>query len=113
MPRPARTSKGGLLSQALYNRYRPSTFATLVGQEHVTDALRAALSSGRVHHAYLFSGPRGCGKTSSARILAASLNCLNGPTPDPCGVCEHCVAIRTGSPMEVLEIDAAPPGAGA
>ncbi len=98
------------MSTALYNRYRPSTFATLVGQEHVTDALRAALSSGRVHHAYLFSGPRGCGKTSSARILAASLNCVHGPTPDPCGECEHCVAIRSGSSMDVIEIDAASHG---
>jgi DNA polymerase III subunit gamma/tau len=98
------------VSTALYNRYRPSTFATLVGQEHVTDALRAALSSGRVHHAYLFSGPRGCGKTSSARILAASLNCVQGPTPDPCGVCEQCVAIRSGSSMDVIEIDAASHG---
>src|SRR6195952_123964 len=106
MPRPARTSKGGLLSQALYNRYRPSTFATLVGQEHVTDALRAAPTSGRLHHAYLFSGPRGGGKTSSARILAASLNCVNGPTPDPCGVCDQCVSIRNGSSMDVIEIDA-------
>src|ERR1700712_2661483 len=110
MPRPAGTSKGGLLSQALYNRYRPSTFATLVGQEHVTDALRTALSSGRLHHAYLFSGPRGCGKTSSARILAASLNCIHGPTPDPCGVCDQCVSIRTGSSMDVIEIDAASHG---
>ncbi|MDQ1633004.1 MAG: polymerase subunit gamma/tau, partial [Frankiaceae bacterium] len=98
------------MSQALYNRYRPSTFATLVGQEHVTDALRAALSSGRLHHAYLFSGPRGCGKTSSARILAASLNCVNGPTPDPCGVCDQCVSIRNGSSMDVIEIDAASHG---
>src|ERR1700712_5562432 len=106
MPRPARTSKGGLLSEALYNRYRPSTFAPLVGQEHVTDAPRAALSSGRLHHAYLFSGPRGGGKTSSARILAASLNCVNGPTPDPCGVCDQCVSIRNGSSMDVIEIDA-------
>jgi DNA polymerase-3 subunit gamma/tau len=98
------------VSQALYNRYRPSTFATLVGQEHVTDALRAALTSGRVHHAFLFSGPRGCGKTSSARILAASLNCVHGPTPDPCGECEHCTAIRSGSSMDVIEIDAASHG---
>jgi DNA polymerase-3 subunit gamma/tau len=98
------------VSTALYNRYRPSTFATLVGQEHVTDALRSALSSGRVHHAYLFSGPRGCGKTSSARILAASLNCIHGPTPDPCGECDQCVSIRSGSSMDVIEIDAASHG---
>ena len=78
-----------------------------MGQEHVTDALGAALTSGRLHHAFLFSGPRGCGKTSSARILAASLNCVTGPTPTPCGVCEHCTAIRAGSSMDVIEIDAA------
>jgi DNA polymerase-3 subunit gamma/tau len=95
------------LAQALYNGIRPRTFAQVVGQEHVTDALAAALSSGRLHHAFLFSGPRGCGKTSSARILAASLNCVSGPTPTPCGVCEHCVAIRGGSSMDVIEIDAA------
>ncbi len=95
------------MSQALYNRIRPRTFAQVVGQEHVTDALGAALKSGRLHHAFLFSGPRGCGKTSSARILAASLNCVTGPTPTPCGVCEHCVAIRAGSSMDVIEIDAA------
>jgi DNA polymerase-3 subunit gamma/tau len=95
------------LTQALYNRIRPRTFSQVVGQEHVTDALAAALRSGRLHHAFLFSGPRGCGKTSSARILAASLNCVTGPTPTPCGVCEHCVAIRSGSSMDVIEIDAA------
>ena len=71
------------LTQALYNRIRPRTFSQVVGQEHVTDALAAALTSGRLHHAFLFSGPRGCGKTSSARILAASLNCVTGPTADP------------------------------
>ncbi|MCK9894780.1 DNA polymerase III subunit gamma and tau [Frankia sp. AgB32] len=98
------------MSAALYNRYRPATFAQVVGQEHVTDALRKALSTGRLHHAYLFSGPRGCGKTSSARILAASLNCVNGPTPEPCGVCDECVGIRTGSSMDVTEIDAASHG---
>jgi DNA polymerase III subunit gamma/tau len=95
------------LTQALYNRIRPRTFSQVVGQEHVTNALAAALTSGRLHHALLFSGPRGCGKTSSARILAASLNCVTGPTPTPCGVCEHCVAIRAGSSMDVIEIDAA------
>src|SRR5690606_28665062 len=72
---------------ALYRKYRPATFAEVVGQEHVTEPLRTALASGRINHAYLFSGPRGCGKTSSARILARSLNCEQGPTPDPCGVC--------------------------
>jgi DNA polymerase-3 subunit gamma/tau len=98
------------MAAALYNRYRPRTFAEVVGQEHVTTALIAALESGRTHHAYLFSGPRGCGKTSSARILAASLNCVHGPTPTPCGECEQCVAIRTGSSIDVVEIDAASHG---
>ncbi|WP_261563356.1 DNA polymerase III subunit gamma and tau, partial [Frankia tisae] len=98
------------MSTALYNRYRPATFAQVVGQEHVTDALRKALRTGRLHHAYLFSGPRGCGKTSSARILAASLNCERGPTPEPCGVCDECVGIRTGASMDVTEIDAASHG---
>ena len=72
---------------ALYRRYRPATFSEVKGQDHVTEPLRQALRSGRVHHAYLFSGPRGCGKTSSARILARSLNCEQGPTPEPCGKC--------------------------
>ncbi|WP_131745033.1 DNA polymerase III subunit gamma and tau [Frankia sp. Cppng1_Ct_nod] len=98
------------MSGALYNRYRPATFAQVVGQEHVTGALMQALRTGRIHHAYLFSGPRGCGKTSSARILAASLNCVNGPTPEPCGVCEQCAAIRVGVSMDVTEIDAASHG---
>jgi DNA polymerase-3 subunit gamma/tau len=98
------------MAAALYNRYRPQTFAEVVGQEHVTAALISALEHGRTHHAYLFSGPRGCGKTSSARILAASLNCIHGPTPTPCGVCEQCVAIRTGSSVDVVEIDAASHG---
>ena len=104
------TPWGRSLTLALYRRYRPSTFAEVVGQEHVTDALRQALSSGRIHHAYLFSGPRGCGKTSSARILARSLNCVNGPTPEPCGTCEHCVAIAAGTSLDVVEIDAASHG---
>ena len=73
-------------SLALYRKYRPATFADVKGQDHVTGPLRQALRTGRINHAYLFSGPRGCGKTSSARILARSLNCVNGPTPDPCGV---------------------------
>jgi len=98
------------VSTALYNRYRPATFSQVVGQEHVTTALMQALRTGRLHHAYLFSGPRGCGKTSSARILAASLNCEQGPTPEPCGVCDQCVSIRTGSSMDVTEIDAASHG---
>ena len=97
---------------ALYRRYRPATFAEVKGQEHVTEPLRQALRSGRVHHAYLFSGPRGCGKTSSARILARSLNCEQGPTPDPCGTCASCVALAPSGPgsIDVIEIDAASHG---
>ncbi len=99
----------GLVALALYRRYRPATFAEVVGQEHVTDPLRTALSAGRVNHAYLFSGPRGCGKTSSARILARSLNCEQGPTPEPCGVCESCIALAPNGPgsLDVTEMDAA------
>ena len=94
---------------ALYRRYRPENFAELIGQSQVTDPLRTALRTNRVNHAYLFSGPRGCGKTSSARILARSLNCHQGPTPDPCGTCASCVALApngAGS-LDVIEIDAA------
>ncbi|MEV0593401.1 DNA polymerase III subunit gamma and tau [Nonomuraea cavernae] len=100
------------MSLALYRKYRPGTFAEVKGQEHVTDPLRQALRTGRVNHAYLFSGPRGCGKTSSARILARSLNCEKGPTPDPCGVCESCVALAPTGPghLDVIEIDAASHG---
>jgi DNA polymerase III subunit gamma/tau len=97
---------------ALYRRYRPASFAEVKGQDHVTEPLRQALRSGRVHHAYLFSGPRGCGKTSSARILARSLNCEQGPTPEPCGVCASCVALAPAGPgsIDVIEIDAASHG---
>ncbi|MFL0580787.1 DNA polymerase III subunit gamma and tau [Dietzia sp. 179-F 9C3 NHS] len=97
---------------ALYRKYRPASFAEVVGQEHVTEPLSVALSSGRINHAYLFSGPRGCGKTSSARILARSLNCEQGPTADPCGVCESCVALAPGGPgtLDVTELDAASHG---
>uniref|UniRef100_UPI0021F3BBC6 DNA polymerase III subunits gamma/tau n=1 Tax=Mycolicibacillus trivialis TaxID=1798 RepID=UPI0021F3BBC6 len=97
---------------ALYRKYRPATFAEVVGQEHVTEPLSTALSSGRINHAYLFSGPRGCGKTSSARILARSLNCAAGPTPTPCGECDSCVALApngSGS-IDVVELDAASHG---
>jgi DNA polymerase-3 subunit gamma/tau len=97
---------------ALYRTYRPSTFAEVVGQEHVTDPLCRALDSGRINHAYLFSGPRGCGKTSSARILARSLNCVQGPTSTPCGVCASCEALAPGGPgnLDVIELDAASHG---
>ncbi|MDT7573336.1 MAG: polymerase subunit gamma/tau [Actinomycetota bacterium] len=100
------------MSLALYRKYRPGTFAELKGQEHVTGPLQQALRNGRIHHAYLFSGPRGCGKTSSARILARSLNCEKGPTPDPCGVCDSCVALAPNGPgsLDVVEIDAASHG---
>ena len=98
---------------ALYRTYRPATLAGVVGQEHVTGPLRRALENDRMHHAYLLSGPRGCGKTSTARILARSLNCEQGPTPDPCGVCESCIDLSaTGSgSIDVIELDAASHGA--
>jgi DNA polymerase-3 subunit gamma/tau len=97
---------------ALYRKYRPATFAEVVGQEHVTDPLRIALGAGRINHAYLFSGPRGCGKTSSARILARSLNCAQGPTPDPCGVCNSCIGLAPNGSgtVDVVELDAASHG---
>lgn len=100
------------MSLALYRKYRPSIFADVIGQEHVTTPLSNALESGKVHHAYLFSGPRGCGKTSSARIMARSLNCEKGPTPNPCGLCQSCkdlVANGAGS-LDVIELDAATHG---
>ncbi|WP_090481888.1 DNA polymerase III subunit gamma and tau [Nakamurella panacisegetis] len=100
------------MALALYRKYRPATFSEVVGQEHVTDPLRTALAAGRINHAYLFSGPRGCGKTSSARILARSLNCVQGPTPDPCGVCPSCIALAPEGPgsLDVVELDAASHG---
>ncbi len=100
------------MALALYRKYRPAKFAEVVGQEHVTEPLSIALAAGRINHAYLFSGPRGCGKTSSARILARSLNCEQGPTPDPCGVCGSCVALAPGGPgnIDVTELDAASHG---
>ena len=103
---------GSLLSVALYRKYRPATFAEVVGQEHVTGPLSIALNSGRINHAYLFSGPRGCGKTSSARILARSLNCVQGPTATPCGVCDSCEALAPNAPgsIDVVELDAASHG---
>lgn len=100
------------MALALYRKYRPRTFAEVIGQEHVTEPLSQALRSGRLHHAYLFSGPRGCGKTSSARILARSLNCEQGPTPDPCGVCASCRSLMNdgAGSIDVIEIDAASHG---
>ena len=100
------------MALALYRKYRPRTFAEVIGQEHVTEPLMQALRSGRLNHAYLFSGPRGCGKTSSARILARSLNCEKGPTPEPCGECDSCVALAPDGPgsIDVIEIDAASHG---
>ncbi|MGQ0632407.1 MAG: DNA polymerase III subunit gamma and tau [Sporichthyaceae bacterium] len=97
---------------ALYRRYRPETFAEVIGQEHVTDPLAQAIRNDRVNHAYLFSGPRGCGKTTSARILARALNCENGPTPTPCGSCQSCqdLARGGGGGLDVVEIDAASHG---
>jgi DNA polymerase-3 subunit gamma/tau len=97
---------------ALYRRYRPETFAEVIGQDHVTGPLQQALRSDRVNHAYLFSGPRGCGKTTSARILARALNCEKGPTPEPCGVCDSCrdLARDGGGSIDVVEIDAASHG---
>jgi DNA polymerase-3 subunit gamma/tau len=97
---------------ALYRKYRPATFAEVVGQEHVTEPLCTALAAKRVNHAYLFSGPRGCGKTSSARILARSLNCVQGPTPTPCGVCNSCIGLAPegAGTVDVVELDAASHG---
>jgi DNA polymerase-3 subunit gamma/tau len=100
------------MSLALYRKYRPSIFADVIGQEHVTVPLSNALESDRIHHAYLFSGPRGCGKTSSARIMARSLNCEKGPTPNPCGKCQSCTDLVANGPgsIDVIELDAATHG---
>ncbi len=100
------------MSLALYRKYRPSVFADVIGQEHVTVPLSNALESGKTHHAYLFSGPRGCGKTSSARIMARSLNCEKGPTPTPCGICQSCTDLVANGPgsIDVIELDAATHG---
>ena len=97
---------------ALYRRYRPETFDEVIGQDHVTEPLKAALASNRVNHAYLFSGPRGCGKTTSARIMARCMNCEQGPTPTPCGECQSCRDLARGGPgsIDVIEIDAASHG---
>ncbi len=106
------TSRVHGVTTALYRRYRPETFAEVVGQDHVTGPLRQALRSGQTNHAYLFSGPRGCGKTTSARILARCLNCEQGPTDTPCGTCPSCVELARGGPgsLDVVEIDAASHG---
>lgn len=100
------------MSTALYRRYRPDTFAEVIGQEHVTEPLVAAIDSGRINHAYLFSGPRGCGKTTSARIFARCLNCAEGPTGTPCGACDSCIDLATGGSgsLDVVELDAASHG---
>ncbi|GAB3460115.1 DNA polymerase III subunit gamma and tau [Actinophytocola sediminis] len=100
------------MALALYRKYRPATFAEVVGQEHVTEPLRVALTAKRINHAYLFSGPRGCGKTSSARIMARSLNCEQGPTADPCGTCDSCISLAPEGPgnVDVVELDAASHG---
>ena len=100
------------MSTALYRRYRPETFAEVIGQEHVTEPLMVALEKNHVNHAYLFSGPRGCGKTTSARILARCLNCAQGPTPTPCGVCDSCRELSRdgGGSLDVIEMDAASHG---
>jgi len=101
-----------VMSLALYRKYRPSIFADVIGQEHVTTPLSNALTTGNIHHAYLFSGPRGCGKTSSARIMARSLNCEKGPTPNPCGICQSCKYLVANGPgsLDVIELDAATHG---
>src|SRR6201989_280480 len=93
--------------QSLYRKYRPQRFSELVGQEHVTTALRNAVRDGRVGHAYLFSGPRGTGKTTTARLLAKALNCEQPVGGEPCDICESCVAITSGSSLDVQELDAA------
>jgi DNA polymerase III subunit gamma/tau len=97
-------------SSALYRRWRPRTFTDVVGQDHVTEILRASIREGRIGHAFLFSGPRGTGKTSTARILAKALNCAKGSTPEPCDECEECRAINAGLSLDVIEIDAASHG---
>src|SRR4051812_24545353 len=103
---------GGESPLAVFRRYRAETFSEVIGQEHVTEPLRAALANNRVNHAYLFSGPRGCGKTTSARILARALNCEQAPIADPCGECDSCKDLARGGPgsIDVIEIDAASHG---
>ena len=93
--------------QVLARKWRPQRFEDVLGQQAVTRTLKNALKSKRIAHAFVFSGPRGCGKTTTARILARALSCVKGPTPDPCGVCDACIEIAEGRDMDVLEIDAA------
>ena len=93
--------------QVIARKWRPQTFADLVGQNHVTETLQNAIKNNRVAHAYIFSGARGVGKTTAARILAKALNCVKGPTPKPCGECDSCKEIAAGTSLDVIEIDAA------
>ena len=97
------------MSLALYRKYRPGQFSDVIGQDHVTIPLSRALDSGNINHAYLFTGPRGCGKTSSARIMARSMNCEQGPTSNPCGICESCINLAPNGPgsIDVIEVDGA------
>src|SRR5947208_9299916 len=106
----AKSDVEGKPHQALYRRYRPQTPADVLGQDHVVRALTGAIREGRLHHAFLFCGPRGTGKTSTARILAKMVNCEQGPTSEPCGKCTQCLAIREGQHLDVVEIDAASHG---
>ena len=95
---------------SLYRKYRPATFAEIIGQHHVTNTLAQSITEDRLHHAYLFTGPRGTGKTSTARLLAKAVNCVEGPTPTPCNECQQCVSITNGANVDVIEIDAASHG---
>jgi len=93
--------------QVIARRWRPQSFDEVVYQDHISKTLQRSIENGRISHAYIFAGPRGVGKTTSARILAKSLNCINGPTPNPCGVCDNCIEIKEGRSFDVIEIDGA------